>query len=79
MRNVVYGNDMFEPDAPASRLVQESSAIGEYENALESPDSSALWLGENHHLNRDQVGAFVELLQHWLDTGKLQEEEKENA
>ena len=63
------------------RLVQESSAIGDYEDAFDNPGSSFLWIG-SHELNREEVAEFIQHLQHWLDTkclfpeGRPTEEEK---
>lgn len=52
-------------------LVQESSAIGDHEDAMDKPGSSFLWIGNHHHLNREQVLQLVGHLQRWLSTGKL--------
>lgn len=52
-------------------LVQESSAIGDYENSFERPGSSYLWVGQDHHLNREEVAELVSRMQHWLKTGRL--------
>lgn len=54
-----------------TRLVQESSAIGDYDDAMNNPGSSYLWIGNDHHLNREEVGKLIEHLQFWLDTGRL--------
>lgn len=54
-----------------SRLVQESSAIGDYDDSMENPGSSYLWIGADHHLNREQVQKFVGILRHWLKNGRL--------
>lgn len=54
-----------------SRLVQQSSVIGNYVDAMQRPGSSALWIGENHHLVREEVAALRDRLQAWLDTGSL--------
>ena len=54
-----------------TRLISESSAIGDYEDALDRPGSSFLWVGEDHHLNREQVAELIGRMQHWLDTGRL--------
>ena len=59
------------------RLFQESSAKGDYEDSLDRPGSSFLWIGRNHHLNREEVAEFVKHLQRWLDTGSLSVEDKE--
>lgn len=54
------------------RLVQQSSAIlGDDDRAWEQPGSSALFVGDHHHLDREQVGELVKYLQHWLETGRL--------
>lgn len=54
-----------------TRLIQESSAIGDYDNSLDTPGSSYLWVGENHHLNREQVQELIERMKYWLLTGHL--------
>lgn len=55
------------------RLAQESSAIGNYEDAMGKPGSSYLWIGSKFHLDREQVAELVEYLNGWLDTGRLPE------
>ena len=54
-----------------SRLLQESSAIGEYEDAWDDPGSSFLWISENFHLNREEVKEVSDYLLLWLNTGHL--------
>lgn len=54
-----------------TRLVQESSAIGEYDDAMENPGSSFLWIGQDHHLNREEVADLISRLQGWLDSKRL--------
>lgn len=54
-----------------TRLIQESSAIRNYEDAYDKPGSSALWVGNDHHLDREQVAELISRMQHWLDTGRL--------
>jgi len=61
----------------SSRLIQESSAIGDYADSLEKPGSSSLWVGQAHHLNREEVAELVSYMQRWLDTGSLQEASNE--
>lgn len=51
------------------RVVRQSSAIGDYEDAR--PGSSFLWLGEHHHLNREEVAELRDRLAAWLETGSL--------
>jgi hypothetical protein len=59
------------PFPDSTRLVQQSSAIGNYPDAMEKPGSSFLWVGQHHHLNRDDVRELAERLQAWLTTGSL--------
>ena len=47
-----------------TRLVQESSA--------ENPGSSFLWVGNDHHLNRDEIRDLINRMQYWLDTKRLE-------
>ena len=54
-----------------TRLAQHSSAIGDYEHSMEQPGSSFLWIGEDHHLNKEEVAEFIVYLQNWIETGKL--------
>lgn len=53
------------------RLASQSSAIGDYDDSLDRPGSSFLWIGESHHLNREEVAEFVKYLQAWLKTGSM--------
>ncbi len=62
-----YGN---EPILDA-RLIQESSAIGDYKNSYGKPGSSFLWVGEDHHLNREEVAKLIIMLRRWLKKGRL--------
>lgn len=62
------------PTGENTRLVQESSAIGGYVDALDNPGSSYLWVGQHHHLNREEVTELIAVLQQWIDTGSLLEE-----
>ncbi|MCK4820714.1 hypothetical protein KA005_33420 [bacterium] len=43
------------------RLVQESSAAG----------GPFLWIGKNHHLNREEIEELIARLQYWLDNKRL--------
>lgn len=54
------------------RLVQQSSAVGPYEDSLDKPGSSYLWIGRDHHLNREEVSELVDHLKSWLETGSLE-------
>ena len=62
----------YPPDCGADeRLVSQSSVIGDYEDAMDRPGSSALWIGEHHHLNREEVAELVAYLTRWMATGHL--------
>lgn len=54
-----------------TRLVGRSSAIGDYDDSCDNPGTSFLWIGKDHHLNREEVSELVEYLVNWLNTGKL--------
>ena len=54
-----------------TRIIGESSAIGDYRDSFENPGSSFLWLGDKHHLNRKEVREVVSALQQWLTSGRL--------
>lgn len=54
------------------RLAQHSSAVGDYDDSFDRPGTSYLWIGDKHHLNREEVAEFVRHLQSWLDTGSLE-------
>ncbi len=53
------------------RLLGQSSAIGNYEDSFDKPGGSFLWVGEKHHLNREQVEKVIVYMQNWLKTGNL--------
>jgi hypothetical protein len=53
------------------RLVSQSSAVGDYDDALDRPGTSFLWIGADHHLNRNQVRELIAHLTAWVDTGSL--------
>jgi hypothetical protein len=61
-----------------TRLVSESSAIGDYEDSMGSPGSSYLWVGVDHHLDREEVEELIGYMQGWLDTGCLIPPERES-
>lgn len=54
------------------RIIQESSVIGDYENSFQKPGSSFLWVGENHHLDREEIKELVERMEYWLKNGRLE-------
>jgi len=55
------------------RLAAESSAIGDYPDSFDRPGSSFLWIGEHHHLSREEVQDFIAALSRWVLTGRLGE------
>ena len=57
------------------KLIQESSAMGDYKNSWERPGSSYLWVGEYHHLNREEVKELIKRMKHWLRKCRLKEDE----
>lgn len=70
-RIVIHNKYASEPEKD-TRLVQESSAVGDYEDSWNKPGSSFLWIGEDHHLNREEVSELIEKLQFWLDNKRLE-------
>ena len=54
-----------------TRLIQESSAVGEHEDSFDTPGSSFLWVGQDHHLNREKVKELIVHLQYWVDNKRL--------
>lgn len=54
------------------RLASQSSAIGNYADSYDRPGTSFLWIGELHHLNREEVAEYVAHLSSWLATGSLE-------
>ncbi len=61
------------PRNASDRLVQASPIVGEYDDALERPGSAALWIGDNHHLYREEVAELVGYLTRWVDTARLRD------
>ncbi len=53
------------------RVVSQSSAIGNYDDSMEKPGSSFLWVGDELHLNRDEITELRDHLTTWLETGLL--------
>ena len=68
-------HEEYLPPHKESSLVSESSAIGDYDDAFERPGTSFLWVGDCHHLNREEVFSLVLQLQTWLLTGRLDEKD----
>jgi hypothetical protein len=63
-------HEAFESQQP-TRLISESSHIGDYPDSAARPGSSGLWVGNDHRLDRQQVQELVDRMQHWLATGRL--------
>ena len=55
-----------------TRLIGESSAVGDYEDSFENPGSSYLWVGRDHHLNREQVAELIRRFEYWLECKRLE-------
>ncbi len=65
---------LIHPSYPKGRqqaLVIQSSIVGDYEDAMERPGTSALFVGPDHHLSREEVGQLVTHLRAWLEHGDL--------
>lgn len=58
----------------SARLASQSSAIGNYPDSFSRSGSSFLWVGKEHHLDREEVQQLIAHLQNWLDTGHLSKE-----
>lgn len=58
-------------DEKDDRLIQESSDVGLYDDSLDLPGSSYLWVGSAHHLDRAEVCELITLLQGWVDNKQL--------
>lgn len=68
---IFVNHPAYLPPHEECRLVSESSAIGDYEDSYERPGTSFLWVGEKHHLNREEVRELRDVLTFWLRTGRL--------
>lgn len=68
----VIEHDVYPPrDGETARVVQASSSIGEHSDSLDTPGSSFLWVGDRHHLDREQVRELRDALTRWLESGEL--------
>jgi hypothetical protein len=56
---------------PDARIVQQSSAMGDDPFGA---GSGFLWVGANHHLDREEVMELAKRLTAWLYTGSLRVE-----
>lgn len=61
------------PEMEPARLLQESSVIRDYDDALDNPGSSCLWIGDSFHLDREEVREMITHMERWLTTGSLAE------
>jgi len=57
-----------------TRLLQESSAVGDYDDSMKRGGSSYLWVGQDHHLNREEVAELIGFMAHWLAHKQLPKE-----
>lgn len=64
-------------EAERVRVVQQSSAVGNYPDACDRPGSSYLWVGSDLHLNRAEVAQLWDALWRWMTTGDLFERKEE--
>lgn len=65
----------FEDHNKQSCSLQQSSGIGDYEDAYDRPGSSFLWFGidgQRMHLSREQVADLIQHLQAWSKSGSLE-------
>lgn len=68
----VLEHDVYASQPPAkSTIVQQSCVIRSFAGAYAFPGSSCLWIGKDHHLDRNEVRELVGFLQQWLETGTL--------
>ena len=77
-----YTNRGFEMAHYAGICLQQSSEIGDYEDAFDKPGSSAIWVREpSGSINREGVAETRDALTRWLETGSFAETEgaPENA
>ena len=57
-------------DVLDERILTESSAVGDYDDAFEKAASSFLWIGFKWHLDRDEVQDLINIMQTWIKTGR---------
>ncbi len=66
---------IFRDTAGLDFSVQQSSAVGDYDDSISRPGTSFLWLGSENgsrmHINREQVEWLTKSMNHWLQTGSL--------
>ena len=66
-------HEQYPPKDEAGAILQESSAVGDYEDSWDKPGSSYLWVGCNFHLNREQAKDLARHIMTWVKTGRLVE------
>jgi hypothetical protein len=64
-------HDKYPPDGRVGELVCQSSVILDYPHSFDKPGSSALWIGDDFHLDKDEVKELITYLQRWVETGDL--------
>ena len=69
---IVVVHNTYANEPVEKRLIQESSAVGDYEDSWDNPGSSALWIGKDHHLNREEVQELIGRMKYWLDNKRLE-------
>ena len=66
---------LFHDSKGSSCSIQQSSAIGDFPDAVKHPGTSFLWIGrdgsDRMHISREQVPQIIEILQRWARTGAL--------
>ena len=67
LTHTVYPNKADE----TKRILQQSSVVGDYPESFANPGSSALWIGDDFHLNREEVAELMGYMATWLATGDL--------
>lgn len=66
-----FEHEKYPPNDSSERIIQESSAIGNYDDALDNPGSSYLWVGDDFHLSREEVQELIGHMQYWLENKRL--------
>ena len=67
----VLTHEAYLPPHGDARLASQSSAINfDYDDSWR-PGTSYLWVGEKHHLNREEALELAARLKAWAETGSL--------
>jgi len=75
----VLEHEGYPPGKGLLRLAQHSSAIGPYPDSFDRPGTSYLWIGRDHHLDREEVAELIRHLSAWVETGTLELPTKEKT